>query len=323
MSLDAGAAIGTIVARNYLSAARVLAASLRSHHPNLPFFVVIADDPDDADACDRDRMNVVRLAELGFPVPRDSWGRRSCQEFAVLLKPYLLRHLFARGFTTALFLDPDTLIVGDLAPALHEVRKHPFTLVPHVLAPIEGPDRMARELTLLCAGTFNAGFIGASISPAADAMLGWWSARLLAECSDSVERGVYYDQRWLDLMPALFEGVHILRDPGLNIAYWNLAERNVTIDGEIVRTNGAPARFFHFSGFDPMRPWQVSRHAPAMRVEAIGAAQAIYARYAELLLAAGYAETRSLKWGLGCSGDRELGGSEVRELGRSGGRTEH
>jgi hypothetical protein len=302
VSLDGDAAIGTIVARNYLPFARVLAASLFSHHPDLPCFVVIADDPDDVEAPDRDRLNVIRLADLGFEPPRESWGRWSCQEFAVLLKPYLLRHLFARGFTTALYLDPDMLIVGDLSPALHEVGKHPCTLVPHVLSPIEGPERIARELTLLRAGTFNAGVIGVSSSPAADAMLEWWSARLLADCSDSVERGVYYDQRWLDLLPVLFDGVHILRDPGVNIAYWNLEERDVTIDGTTVRAQGGPARLFHFSGFDPMRPLQVSRHAPAMHVESTGAAQPIYARYAELLLDAGYEQSRSLAWGLGGSG---------------------
>jgi len=302
MSVDARAAIGTIVARNYLSFARVLAASLSSQHPDLPFFVVVADDPDDVDGRDRERMHVVRLADLGLPVPRECWRRWTCQEFAVVLKPYLLRHLIDRGFTTALFLDPDTLVVGDLAPVLHEVGQHPLTLVPHVLTPIDGPDRIARELILLCAGTFNAGCIGASKSPATRAMLDWWSTRLPAECSHSVARGVYYDQRWLDLMPALFEGVHILRDPGCNIAYWNVGEREVTIDGGIVRASGGPARFFHFSGFDPMRPFQVTRHATALRVETMGAAQAMFARYAELLLAAGYAETQGEPWGFAATG---------------------
>ena len=34
--------------------------------------------------------------------------------------------------------------------------------------------------------------------------------------------GVYTDQRWCDLVPALFDGVKVLRDPGLNVASWNL-----------------------------------------------------------------------------------------------------
>ena len=289
-------AIGTVVARNYVAFARVLAASLTSHHPELRLFVVVADAPDDIDEIDRGRMRVVRLGELGLPDLRPyEWSRK---QFAVVLKPFLLRYLLSHGYDTTLFLDPDTLIVGDLAPILLEIGRHPFTLVPHVLAPIEGADRVARELTLLRAGTFNAGFIGASKSPQTSAMIDWWRQRVLADCSDAVARGVYYDQRWLDLLPALFEGVHVLRDPGCNIAHWNLAEREITIDGECVRAKGVPARFFHFSGFDPIRPCDVSSHAPAMRVESIGEARVIFAKYAELLLAAGYVETRSIAWGL-------------------------
>ena len=37
-------AIATIVARNYLSFARVLALSLRAHHPHVPFLAVVAAD---------------------------------------------------------------------------------------------------------------------------------------------------------------------------------------------------------------------------------------------------------------------------------------
>jgi hypothetical protein len=62
---------------------------------------------------------------------------------------------------------------------------------------------------------------------------------------------IYVDQRWLDLAVASSNGIGVLRDPGLNVAYWNLHERALLPDecgGWTV--NGRPLKFFHFSGYD-------------------------------------------------------------------------
>ena len=53
---------------------------------------------------------------------------------------------------------------------------------------------------------------------------------------------MHYDQRWLDLVPALFDDVHIVRDPGCNVAYWNLPERYVTLTPNGIPTHGSRCR---------------------------------------------------------------------------------
>lgn len=67
-------------------------------------------------------------------------------------------------------------------------------------------------------------------------------------CYDEIERGLFTDQRWCDLVPAFFSGTYVLRDPGYNVASWNLSQRAVTIDddGRILAA-GQPLRFFHFT----------------------------------------------------------------------------
>jgi glycosyltransferase involved in cell wall biosynthesis len=70
---------------------------------------------------------------------------------------------------------------------------------------------------------------------------------------------MFVDQRWLDYLPALFPHT-VVRDPGCNVAYWNLHERPLSRSDEGVRAGGAPLRFFHFSGFDPDLPYLLSRH---------------------------------------------------------------
>ena len=49
----------------------------------------------------------------------------------------------------------------------------------------------------------------------------------------------------------MFATTAVLRDPGLNVAYWNLHSGTYRgpADGS-VQVGDRPLRFFHFSGFD-------------------------------------------------------------------------
>ena len=159
-------AIATVVARNYLSFARVLALSLRAHHPHVRFLVVVAADPDTDWQLEGEPFEIVALDNLGIPNLRRICFRSSRLELAVTVKPFLMRHLLDRGVDGAIFLDPDVLVVGDLTPLFVEVTQHAIVLTPHLLQPLEGDARIARELNILQSGTFNAGFVGASDAPA-------------------------------------------------------------------------------------------------------------------------------------------------------------
>ena len=79
--------------------------------------------------------------------------------------------------------------------------------------------------------------------------------------------GYFVDQRWFDLVPSIFDRTSVLRDPGANVAYWNLHERTLSRspDGSWL-VNGTPLRFFHFSGFDPDNPQLLSRHQTRTRL---------------------------------------------------------
>lgn len=302
-------AVATIVAKNYLAYARVLADSFLRHHPEVPLYTLLADGVDGRFDPEAERFRLLRLAELGIPDLRRLVRRRDRQVAAVVAKPYLLGHLLDRGFGAVIFLDPDVLVLGDLDEVFARVRARSVVLTPHLLAPLAGEGRIERELTILQSGVFNAGFIGVSETPGARAFLAWWRARVSEHCRHDVAAGLYYDQRWLDLVPVFFDGVEILRDPGCNVAHWNLPERDVRVDGDRVLVDGRPGRFFHFSGFDPDRPDVVTRHASRPRLSEIGQAAGLFARYAERLLAAGYRETRRWPYTLGRADDTTWVGS--------------
>jgi len=104
---------------------------------------------------------------------------------------------------------------------------------------------------------YNLGFagVGASARP----FLDWWWQATRREALNDVSKMMFTDQRWIDFVPCFFEPC-ILKDPGYNVAYWNLHARELTLDGDRFSVDGEPLRFFHFSGYDADKPWLLSRH---------------------------------------------------------------
>lgn len=60
-------AVATIVAKNYLSFARVLAESFHRLHRHIPFFVLLADEPDRYIDPSQEPFHIVNLSELDIP----------------------------------------------------------------------------------------------------------------------------------------------------------------------------------------------------------------------------------------------------------------
>ncbi|MGC8660441.1 MAG: hypothetical protein ACP5U1_15350, partial [Desulfomonilaceae bacterium] len=73
-------------------------------------------------------------------------------------------------------------------------------------------------------------------------------------------RGVFVDQKWCDLIPCLFPHIFIDRSPGLNVAYWNLAQRLISFQDGKYYANSIPMVFFHFSGLVAEAPYILSKH---------------------------------------------------------------
>jgi hypothetical protein len=83
-------------------------------------------------------------------------------------------------------------------------------------------------------------------------------------CVDDKARGLFTDQKWVDLAPGFFDGVRILRNPRLNVAPWNIGQRKVSGTFDVgFRVEGEPLGFYHFTGFDSGSHEQmVQKYAP-------------------------------------------------------------
>jgi hypothetical protein len=97
----------------------------------------------------------------------------------------------------------------------------------------------------------------------------------------------------------LFPDVHIVRDAGCNVAYWNLPERGLTLTPAGTLAHDSRCRFFHFSGFEPEHAGRVTRYSSRITMESIGPAAALFARYVDLLRAQGYFECKASPYAFG------------------------
>jgi SAM-dependent methyltransferase len=279
----------TIIAANYAPFARVLAESLREHHPEATCHVLVIDDHDGRLDPAREPFELVTPAELDIEHFERMAALYDVLELSTAVKPWLLRHLLnVRGCQTLAYLDPDIQLfdrLDELEALLHE---HRLVVTPHLTAPMPRDGRKPSETDILIAGTYNLGFIGLAPGPDTDALLDWWGERLETDCVVAPERGFFVDQRWIDFAPGLVPSFHVLRDPGYNVAYWNLPSRQVRRRGEGWEVNGRPLRFFHFSGFDPRRPQQLSKHQDRIRLSREPAVRELCERYAQRLLGHGF-----------------------------------
>ncbi len=225
-------------------------AGVQRHLPEADRIVVLADR-------DADRRLGAQPFELvpveTLPVPDiDAFVHRyGPAELCFATKPWALAELLRRGYDRAIYLDADIVVYATLQPMLAMLDTASIMLTPHLTAVARdgaGEDVIEFERRILQAGAYNAGFVGIARGPDAAQFLSWWQDKLLRHCLVDVERGLVGDQRWLDLVPGMFDGVRVVRHPGWNFGRWNMDRHRLSVENGEFRVNGEPLVFCHFSG---------------------------------------------------------------------------
>jgi glycosyltransferase involved in cell wall biosynthesis/SAM-dependent methyltransferase len=280
----------TIIAKNYLAAARVLAESLRENHPESRCHVLVIDGVEGHFDAASEPFEVVEPDALDLPGFERMASLYGVLELATAVKPWLLRKLLQDLGDGVVYLDPDTRIYAPITEVFDAVREHGLVLNPHNTEPMPRDTRKPNEQDILMAGAYNLGFIGLAPSEFSDSFLDWWSERLEEDCIVDPARGFFVDQRWIDLVPGLAPDFHLIRDPGFNVAYWNLPTRELSRSNGHYLVNGSPLRLFHFSGFKTTRPHLLSQYQDRVRLGDDQVLTELCREYASALQAAGHDE---------------------------------
>ena len=179
------------------------------------------------------------------------------------LKPFFMNYLLKEGKAENLvYLDSDVQVYSALDEAFELLQDHPALLTPQILTPSQRRIPDLTDLDALVSGAFNTGFIGVGRGQVGIAFLDWWARHLEQQFLRSIDRQVhqppdeepFMNQRWLDLVPALFPEILILRSEAYNVGSWNLHERDVAWKSGRYCVADKPLVCFNFSGLDPNQP---------------------------------------------------------------------
>jgi hypothetical protein len=125
----------TIVARNYLPFARTLFASMAAEEPSIDRYVFVVDAGED----------VLVLPEAEVLTPTDVFDFESyaglaysfdVTELSTCVKPFVLRHLLARGYDRAFYFDPDIEVFMPIDAVRDPLDDADVVLTPHTTDPI-------------------------------------------------------------------------------------------------------------------------------------------------------------------------------------------
>ncbi len=253
MPQTAPTAFCTIITASHLDYALALHFSLLQFEAEAPFYVLITDElPEDKlDWAQLPQFKLLKLSSFNANEQAKAiiekyreapdfmrWSLKS------VLMLYLLEDL---SFDEVVFLDCDLCFYEELSPIKQQLSRASVLLSPHWRSrdPISDPANFRLNFT---DGMYNGGFVGAS--QAGIEALKWWRDACLYRCERTREEGLYVDQKYLDIMPAQFQGTQINHHRGCNVANWNLSENTRTKgeNGEILIRGKWPIIFIHYSG---------------------------------------------------------------------------
>lgn len=244
----------TSAAFNYIPKARLLFSSLRKHHPEWVLHLALADELHPEFKLSAEPFDeVMAIADLGIPNWRGWAFCHSIVELCTAIKPFAMRRLLQRDdCDKVLYFDPDIVTFSRLDDVLRALDSNNIVLTPH-LADAESDIQAVidNEICSLRHGVYNLGFIGVDASEEGARFADWWAERVYYFCRDDIPNGLFTDQRWIDLVPAFFEGVAVMRSRRHNVATWNITARKLS--GEIetgLSVDNEPLGFYHFTGFD-------------------------------------------------------------------------
>lgn len=245
----------TSVNINYLPKARVLAKSVKKFCPDSYFSLVFSDKwPEELPQESEPFDDIILIEDLGIPVNNLNFWifEHTVVELCTAVKGQALVKFLQGGSEKVVYLDPDIVVFSALSRVEELLDQYDILLTPHQTEPEKNEnDIIHNEICSLQHGAYNFGFYAVHNTENGLKFAKWWRDRLVDYCYDNIPAGIFTDQKWGDIVPAMFDGVHILREPGFNVSTWNLSNRMVTkTENNEILVNGQTLHFYHFSGFD-------------------------------------------------------------------------
>ncbi len=206
----------TISTQSHLFKSFALADSLANYGGELKV-LLIGELTSEYESIQPKNVQLFSLNEIKSPRAEETKDKYKNDKLRWSLKPILLLFLLEE-YGKVIYVDNDIYFFNDFKFLDEALEKNNILLTPHFYPSSPKNDQTWLEANFRL-GLYNAGFIG--VNKNAKEALEWWSDCCLYEIKKSYWRGLFDDQKYLDLIPVLFNAVKIIKNRGCNLAGWN------------------------------------------------------------------------------------------------------
>ncbi|MBC7892441.1 MAG: hypothetical protein H7Y12_09525 [Sphingobacteriaceae bacterium] len=232
--------------------ALALGRSIHRQIPGAKFWIGLADRLERLPAHAPRPFPVADVEKIDLPDLAALTGRYTWLEFLHLTRPFFARYFLEIEPSTEslFFLGPECSFMAPPTAALTAFSTASIGLFPQRLTPPADPTRLPAERLVLNEGVYQGAAWALRRGPEAERFLTWWSARLHSTGFLNLCEGYGLDQLWFNLVPAFFEEVLCLREPGYGLSVVNADERQLVHSPSGWEVNDVPLVLVNWTGFD-------------------------------------------------------------------------
>jgi hypothetical protein len=159
---------------------------------------------------------------------------------AANLCSYMLKRIPERDLIT--YVDADTYFYNDPEPLFKEIADSSIAIIEHRFTGFR--QRFQKYL-----GRYNVCWVSFRNDPNGIACCEWWKDKVLDWCYAYFKDGMIGDQHYLNDWTEKFQGVHIIRHEGADVAPWNIENHKVVLRNGKICIGQFPLIFYHFHNF--------------------------------------------------------------------------
>lgn len=276
----------TICSNNYLAHAKTLGDSFLEFHPNWKFIIGLVDEFDSSfDYSSFANFEIIKVADINVPDFENIVEKYNIIELNTAVKPTYIEYLFTKlNAEKLIYIDPDILVTSYFEEVISILDSRNIVITPHICSPIDD-EYAPTDYHTLRGGVYNLGFIALARYDKIKDFIKWWEKRVLEYGFCDFNKNMFYDQLWINYVPAMWDNYHIVKHLGYNMANWNLHERILTnIENERFCINEQyPLRFFHFSGYKYDNPSSIASYLTRYNFETRPDLRYLFSLYNDLL----------------------------------------
>lgn len=239
----------TISTYSHLYKVNALSDSLLKIHLNVVLHVLIIDHVKTNKSIRTENISYYNIEKVNFGIGEKIIKKylKEKDKLRWSLKPVFLKYLIENNIAEKIiYVDNDIAFFNDFEFLFDELNNYNILLTPHHYP--RYTDKMQNMLEAnFKVGLYNAGFV--AVNKYALNALEWWANACLYRCEKNSWRGLFDDQKYLDLFPVIEHKTLILNHQGCNVAEWNreVCKRTKDKEGNVLINEKWSVIFIHFN----------------------------------------------------------------------------